>query len=123
MAGQGERFIYQYIKSDIVSLESLVTDDYDKLFSRFINNIEELVVGIKRNSTSPKSPVSSQQQVDKAVDKKNAINSQKFIEKWRTPLVQRSNYIVKKPVISAVEQKLELPGKKRSAVSADISLV
>ncbi len=48
--GEQAKFICQYIKCDLVSLQSVVTSDYDDCFNVFIQNARELLVGLKRSS-------------------------------------------------------------------------
>jgi len=143
--GNEAKFICQYITCDLVNLESVANlDDYNRIFDNFINSTNEYLKSFKRSSTNTMSPtptieaqtnsnpnetIEIENIYKKKRDKKLSLN--KLAERWRTPLAQRTNFIVKKaaeyqvPVIEPVNEQNDISNhsKKRSAYAADISIV
>lgn len=132
--------IRQYVKYDLVNLESVTSMvDYNGIFDKFINSTNEYLKSLKRSSVNIMSPTPTMEAKNNSSpseniakikkDKKLSLN--KLAERWRTPLAQRTNFIVKKaseyqaPDIEPFSELNDISyhSKKRSAQMADISLV
>ncbi len=89
--GEQAKFICQYMKCDLVSLESIITTDYDACFTAFVQSLHELLTSLKRGSLAATAAAVSPELIAEeivAVEKRDEVdhepvekNSKKFPNK------------------------------------------
>jgi hypothetical protein len=93
--GEQAKFICQYMKCDLVSLESIITTDYDACFTAFVQSLHELLTSLKRGSlaaTAATASVSPELIVEEivAVEKKDEVEHE-HVEKNSKKLPNKIN--------------------------------
>lgn len=123
--GKEAQFFCEYTKTHLVTLESLVEPSgYDDLFRQFLKCSSDYIDRFKpSDATLP----NTSELIELGPSTLTQKKKDKFLEKYRTPLCERTNFVVNKPSITVNEERLSLcesessNAKKRSAFAADIS--
>lgn len=122
--GKEAQFICEYTKTHLVTLESLVDPSgYDDFFKQFLKCSSDYIDRLKPCDATANQSELIELGPSTLTKKKN----DKILEKYRTPLCERTNFVVNKPSITINEERLSLcesessNAKKRSAFAADIS--
>lgn len=118
--GNEAQFVSRFIHYDLNNLQE-ITDPrpYDDIYIKFLQISVEYLNGLQ--SPSPNMTPSA------GVKKTNNKNFDRLVEKWRTPMTQRTNFSVKNIHVPEVSNGSEASdtstSKKRTAPSADISIL